>query len=86
MCPTCNYPVRMSKMLQVRNVPEEIHRTLKARAALAGMSLSEYVLRELTRLTERPTREELRQRLEEREPVRPSRSPADVLAEERARP
>lgn len=75
----------MSKMLQVRNVPDDLHRTLKARAALAGMSLSEYLLRELTRLAERPTREEMRRRLERREPVRPSVSPAGVLAEERAR-
>lgn len=75
----------MSKMLQVRNVPDDLHRTLKARAALAGTSLSEYLLRELTRLAERPTREEMRRRLERRDPVQPSVSPADVLAEERAR-
>lgn len=81
----CNYALRMSKMLQVRNVPDDLHRTLKARAALAGMSLSEYLLRELTRLAERPTREEMRRRLERREPVHPSVSPAEVLAEERAR-
>jgi plasmid stability protein len=74
----------MTKMVQVRNVPEDLHRTLKARAALAGMSLSEYLLRELTRLAERPTREEMRRRLEQREPVTLSVSPADILAEGRA--
>jgi plasmid stability protein len=74
----------MTKMVQVRNVPEDLHRTLKARAALAGMSLSEYLLRELTRLSERPTREEMRRRLEQREPVTLSVSPADILAEGRA--
>lgn len=70
-------------MLQVRNVPDEIHRTLKARAALAGMSLSEYVLRELRRAAERPTTQELRRRIEGRSPVTPSISPAEILAEER---
>jgi plasmid stability protein len=74
----------MTKMVQVRNVPEDLHRTLKARAALAGMSLSEYLLRELTRLAERPTREEMRRRLEQRERVTLSVSPADILAEGRA--
>lgn len=73
----------MSKMLQVRNVPDEIHRTLKARAALAGMSLSEYVLRELRRAAERPTPQELRRRIESRSPVTTSISPAEILAEER---
>ncbi len=80
----CSYALSMSKMVQVRNVPEELHRTLKARAAMAGTSLSEYLLRELTRLAERPTREELRRRLEQREPVYPDISAADLLAEGRA--
>jgi plasmid stability protein len=74
----------MDKMLQVRNVPEDLHRTLKARAALAGMSLSEYVLRELRRTAEKPTPEELRRRIESRRPVTPRVAPADLLAEERA--
>jgi antitoxin FitA len=66
------------KMVQIRNVPDEIHRTLKARAALLGMSLSDYLLAELRRSTERPTVEELRHRLEQREPVRLAEAP--VLA------
>lgn len=70
-------------MLQVRNVPPELHRTLKARAALAGMSLSEYVLKELERTVERPTLEELRRRLAARTPYRPDVPPAEALAEER---
>jgi plasmid stability protein len=74
----------MNKMLQVRNVPEDLHRTLKARAALAGMSLSEYLLRELRRTAERPTPEELRRRIESRRPVKPRLAPADLLARERA--
>lgn len=56
-------------MIQVRNVPDGIHRTLKARAALAGMSLSDYLLAELRQIAERPTLDELRKRLEQREPV-----------------
>jgi antitoxin FitA len=44
----------MSRHIQVRDVPDEIHRTLRARAAAAGLSLSAYLLAELTRLAERP--------------------------------
>ena len=49
----------MPGMIQIRNVPEELHRRLKARAALAGMSMSELIQRELAKAMERPTREEL---------------------------
>ena len=73
----------MSKMIQVRNVPEALHRTLKARAALAGMSLSDYLLVELRRVAERPTREELRKRLEQRGSVRLKSSVAELVADER---
>jgi plasmid stability protein len=47
---------------QIRNVPEELHRPLKSRAALAGMSLSDYLWQEARKIAERPTAEELRQR------------------------
>lgn len=70
-------------MLQVRNVPESMHRNLKARAALAGMSLSEYVLLELRKSLERPTREEFLDRLSRRARVKLSRSAAEILREER---
>lgn len=59
----------MEKHIQIRNVPEDLHRALKSRAALAGMSLSDYLLQEARKLTERPTIEELRQRLRQRQPV-----------------
>ena len=75
----------MSKMLQLRNVPDDLHRKLKARAALAGMSLSDYVLAEIRRSAERPTLAELRERLHRREPVDPAIAPAAVLREERDR-
>ena len=59
----------MSRMIQVRNVPDALHRTLKSRAALAGMSLSDYLLAELRMIAEKPTIEEFRRRLQQREPV-----------------
>lgn len=73
----------MSKMIQIRNVPEELHRTLKARAAMSGMSLSDYLLAELRRTAERPTREDLLARLKGRESVDLQSSTSDLLAEER---
>jgi plasmid stability protein len=72
-------------LVQIRDVPDALHRELKARAALAGMSVSEYLLRELRRALERPTREELIRRLTRREPVRPRPKPADAVRAERAR-
>lgn len=55
----CEYCVCMSSTIQIRNVPPALHRRVKARAALAGMSLSDYVLREIEWALERPTRAEL---------------------------
>ena len=83
MLATCKYALYMSKMIQLRNVPDTLHRKLKARAAMAGMSLSDYLIAEISESAERPTREELRQRLASREPVRPSVSPADAVRFER---
>lgn len=73
------------KTLQIRHVPDEVHRTLKARAAMAGKSLSTYALEELTRLAEQPSREELLDRLLAMEPVDLPVSPADIIREERDR-
>jgi len=70
-------------MVQVRNVPDEVHRKLKSRAALAGMSLSDYLLREIERSLERPTREELLTRLRSRTRVEPSEPIASIVAAER---
>lgn len=69
MCCTCIYAVRMSRMIQVRNVPDNVHRILKAQAALAGMSLSDFLLAEIRRVAERPTIEELRERVRRRSSV-----------------
>lgn len=73
----------MSVMIQVRNVPDELHRTLKARAALAGMSLSDYLLAELRALATRPTPEELRRRLASRVRVHPRVSAATAVRRKR---
>jgi antitoxin FitA len=69
----------MSSMVQIRNVPSHLHRQLKARAALEGMSLSDYLLREVRRAVERPTIEDIKQRLARRAPVRPMPSPAAAV-------
>jgi plasmid stability protein len=72
-------------MIQIRNVPDRLHRRLKARAALAGMSLSDYLRLELEHILERPTRTELAQRIAERDPVDMDRSAAEMIREERDR-
>ena len=73
----------MSKMIQLRNVPDNLHKVLKSRAALAGMSLSDYLLEEIQRYAEYPTLEELRQRLQTRTRIRPTVPPAQMIREER---
>jgi plasmid stability protein len=83
MCSTCKYPNRMSIMVQIRNVPSDLHRELKARAALEGMSLSDYLLRELRHALDRPTLEEMRRRLASRRPVQPHPAPAAAVRAER---
>jgi antitoxin FitA len=73
----------MSKMIQLRNVPDALHRSLKARAALAGMSLSDYLLSEIREIAERPTLAELRDRLRTRKAVTLSLDTARLVREER---
>lgn len=71
-------------MIQVRNVSEVLHRTLKARAANAGMSLSDYLLGELREIAERPTLTEFRERLQTRKPLAGALDTARLVREERA--
>lgn len=73
----------MSKMIQLRNVPEALHRKLKARAALAGMSLSDYLLAEIRHIAERPTVAELQEQLHRRAETRLREPPADAVRAER---
>ncbi len=75
----------MGVMVQIRNVPETLHRQLKSRAALAGMSLSDYLLREIRQVAERPTLDELRARLRSRTELTPSLPPAEAVRAERDR-
>jgi hypothetical protein len=76
---TCKYADRMSKMIQIRNVPDEVHRALKVRAAREGMSLSDFLLREVTKVAERPTLEDFFRRVRQREPVVLDEDPADTI-------
>lgn len=69
--------------LQVRNMPAALHRRLKARAALEGVSMSQFVLREIERALERPTRRDLLAAIGEQPEIVMDRSPAEVLREER---
>ena len=75
----------MTAMIQIRNVPDALHRRLKSRAALAGMSLSDYLLNEVRQVAERPTLDELRARLERRSGMTPSVSPVQAIRAERDR-
>ena len=70
-------------MIQIRNVPDGLHRRLKARAAMAGMSLSDYLLKDIRRAAEQPTLVELRARLDGRPAVAPSTPPAQAVRAER---
>ena len=73
----------MSTMIQIRNVPTALHRELKSRAALAGMSLSDYLLRDIREVAARPTLEEMRARLERLAPLELSQAPSDAVRAER---
>jgi plasmid stability protein len=73
----------MSKMLQVRNVPDELHRTLKVRAAQLGMTLSDYVLSELAGVAGKPTLAELSARILAEEPVDIGDAAARIIREAR---
>jgi antitoxin FitA len=74
----------MSTMIQIRNVPDDLHRELKARAAQSGMTLSDFLLAELRALAVRPTMKEWLARSRTWEPVESDMSPAAALALERA--
>jgi hypothetical protein len=73
----------MSKMIQLRHVPDALHRQLKARAALSGLPLSDYLIREVRKIAEQPTPEEMRERLRHRDSFRGKISPTDIVRAER---
>jgi plasmid stability protein len=73
-------------MIQIRNVPEALHRRLKSRAAVAGRSLSDYLLAEIERVASLPTREEMLERIHRRSRVTLAIPAADVIRRERDSP
>jgi plasmid stability protein len=73
----------MSTMVQIRHMPESLHRVLKSRASLAGLSLSDYLRGELEKSARMPTMEELAERLRQLPPVRTKINPADIIREMR---
>jgi plasmid stability protein len=73
----------MPKMIQIRHVPDALHRRLRARAAMAGMSLSDYLRVELERTAEQLTYAELRSQLKTLGPARVRESPARAVRRER---
>jgi len=85
MCYTCNYVENVAKMIQIRHVPEDVHRKLKARAAEVGMSLSDFLRKEVELVAQRPTITQLLERIARRSSVRPRVSAAEVIRAERDR-
>jgi antitoxin FitA len=71
--------------IRIRNVPETLHRRLKARAAMRGQSLTDYLLNEIRRVAETPTVEELRARIARRQRVTPAEPIAEIVRAERDR-
>ena len=79
----CEHAQHMSKMVQIRNVPDALHRKLKSRAADSGQTLSDFLLAELQRLAARPTRDEMLTRVHGRKRVTLKTPAAVVIREER---
>lgn len=79
------YRPAMSKMIQLRNVPDRLHRRLKEQAASLGLSLSDYLIREAQTIAERPTKEEFLARLRQLTPLNLDVSPTQMIREERDR-
>jgi plasmid stability protein len=72
----------MSKMIQIRNVPDDIHRALVQRAEREGMSLSGFLLREVAKVAERPSLAEIIARAEQRKALKPvTESSVEILRE-----
>jgi hypothetical protein len=76
---TCANIISMTKMIQIRNVPDELHRTLKVRAAKAGMTLSDYLLSEIEQIAEKPTLHEWLEKVSRDEPVEVEEPPEVII-------
>jgi plasmid stability protein len=72
-------------MLQVRSVPDALHRTLKSRAAAEGMALSDYALAILEREASRPTRDEMLRRFEALSIVKTREKAGSIVSKGRSR-
>lgn len=85
MCSTWPNVLHMSKMIQIRNVPDELHRTLKVQAAQRGMSLSDYLLSELEQVADKPTMSEWLERVRSRPRPKANVGPsaAEIIREAR---
>lgn len=83
MCAACDNVPHMSKMIQIRNVPDGTHRALKTRAAQTGLTLSDYLLQEIEQVAGLPSIEELTERIRRRGPARPRQSAAEVIRRQR---
>jgi antitoxin FitA len=75
----------MSKMIQIRNVPDDLHAQLKRRAAESGKTLSDYLLEEIRAYATKPTLREWLDDVATREPVLGGESPAEAIRAERER-
>ena len=73
----------MLRMIQIRNVPDSLHRKLKSRAAVAGLTLSDYLLAEIERVAVLPTRDEMLERIHKRSSVTLAVPAADIIRRER---
>lgn len=80
---TCDNVKSMTKMIQIRNVPESLHRTLKARAARLGMSLSDYLLSEIEEIAQKPSLAEWLTMVKQAGPVHVDEDPAEVIRRHR---
>jgi antitoxin FitA len=83
MCSTCYNVARMTKMIQIRNVPDDLHARLKQRAAHTGLSLSDYLKRELVRVAETPSLDEFLEQMSRRPPIELAEPIEDIIRTDR---
>ena len=79
MCFTCVTFLNMTKMIQIRNVPDDLHRKLKVRAAQMGMTLSGYLLSKIESVAKKPTMKEWLEKVGGREPVEVDEPPEEIV-------
>lgn len=84
MWATCTHVLHMPKMIQIRHVPDELHKRLKVRAASAGMTLSDYLRTELEAMARIPTIDEMRGALAMLEPAQAGESAVSLIEAGRA--